>query len=248
MTTTQATESQIGMNRTGAAISPDLTARMVEGTSEFPPATSGDEGEIAGVRQEYVKDAEPLGTVPPPPTLKGMVKTAATGALGRHPTLFIDKLSERLAYERSGVRLYEALISKFDTQGGFEGGPERAQLEEMMMEEYQHFRLLVDAVNKVGGDPTVMSPSADVQATIANGPLTVIVDARTSFNQCLEALLVVELGDNACWEALVELAQKMGEKELAAQFEQARIQEDEHLLRVTSWIAASQDRRELAAE
>jgi rubrerythrin len=246
--TTQANEAEIGMNRTGAALSPELTARMIEGNSEFPLHTGGDASEIANVRQESVRDAVPIGTVPPPATLKGVVKTAATGLLGRHPTLFIDKLSERLAYERSGVRLYEALIAKFDTQGGFDGGPERAQLEEMMMQEYQHFRLLVDAVNKVGGDPTVMSPSADVQATIASGPLSVIVDPRTSFNQCLEALLVVELADNACWEALVELAQKMGEQELAVQFEQARTEEDEHLLRVSNWIAISQDREELAAQ
>jgi hypothetical protein len=236
------------MNRTGVAISPELTARMVEGTSEFPPRAAGNEGEIAEVREEYGKDAEPLGTVPPPVTVGGALKTAAKGMLGRHPTLFIDKLGERLAFERSGVRLYEALITKFDSQGGFDRGPTRAELEQMMMQEYEHFRLLTNAVVKVGGDPTVMTPSADVQATIANGPLAVIVDPRTSFTQCLEALLVVELADNACWQALVELAQKNGEQDLAAQFDQARAEEDDHLIRVNTWVAAAQDRRELAAE
>jgi hypothetical protein len=53
---------------------------------------------------------------------------------------------------------------------------------------------------------------------------------------------------DACWEALVQRAQKMGEQELAAGFEQARIEEDEHLVRVRQWIATSQDREELAAE
>jgi hypothetical protein len=44
--------------------------------------------------------------------------------------LLVDKLGERLAFERSGTRLYETLLSKFDSYGPFEGGPERAELEE----------------------------------------------------------------------------------------------------------------------
>lgn len=242
------TETEIGLNRTGVATSPDLTAEMLEGTTEFLPNAAGDGEEIARLREEYVKDAEPLGSVPPPATLKGAVKTAAKGMLGKHPSLFVDKLSERLAFERTGVRLYQALITKFDSHGGFDGGPTRDDLERIMMDEYNHFQLLMAAIQKLGADPTVQTPSADVQATIGSGPLQVIVDARTNLAQSLEAILVAELADNACWEALVQLARKNGDDELAGQFESAFATEEEHLVRVRSWVAAAQHREQLAAE
>jgi hypothetical protein len=63
---------------------------------------------------------------------------------------------------------------------------------------------------------------------------------RTTLLQSLEAILVVELADNACWEALIELAQGTGEGELAGQFEHARATEQEHLEKVHAWLAAGQ--------
>jgi hypothetical protein len=41
----------------------------------------------------------------------------------------------------------------------------------------------------------------------------VIVDPRTTLLQSLEAVLIAELFDNACWETLVELAQQAGEND-----------------------------------
>jgi rubrerythrin len=158
------------------------------------------------------------------------------------PTQFVDKLGERLAFERTGVRLYGALISKFDTFGSFEGGPTREALVEIMNQEYQHFMLLTEAVAQVGGDPTVVTPSADLHATMTNGVMAVMVDPRTSLAQCLEAALLAELADNAAWEALAELAMQNGEDDLAARFEAARSQEAVHLENVKSWIAAAQKR------
>lgn len=241
MSTTQA---ELGRNKTGVATSPKHSARMVEGTKEFLPITVGDGREISQMRALHAREAERLGSVPPPSNLAGMAKTALKGVRGMRPTQFIDKLGERLAFERTGVRLYEALISKFDAFGSFDGGPDRSQLEEIMLEELQHFRLLAEVVVKVGGDPTVMTPSADFQATMSKGLLEVMVDPRTTFAQCLEAALVAELADNACWEALVELAHQNGEGEAAAAFSFALEEEMEHLASVRSWIAAAQNRPE----
>lgn len=236
------TQTETGHNRTGIATSPKLTREMIEGVQEFAPTPNGDENIIARVREEYARDAEPLGTVPPPTTLKGAAKTALRGAQGLRPTQLIDKLGERLAFERTGVRLYGALISKFDVSGGFEGGPTREMLVEIMNEEYQHFTLLSEAVVKVGGDPTVVTPSADLHATMTAGVLAVMVDPRTTFTQCLDAALLAELADNAAWEVLSELATQNGEDELATQFEAARREELVHLENVKSWIAMAQKR------
>jgi len=121
------TQAQLGMNRTGISSSGELSAEMVEGTREFPPSSPGDEREILRVREDYAKDAEPIGSVPPPTRLKGMMKTAKQGMLGENPTQFIDKISERIAFERTGVRLYEALLLKLDAYGTFAGGPQRSR-------------------------------------------------------------------------------------------------------------------------
>jgi hypothetical protein len=236
------TQSEMGHNRTGIATSPKLTQEMVAGSQEFAPTPDGDENIIARVRQEYALDADPLGSVPPPATLKGAAKTAVRGAKGQRPTQFVDKLGERLAFERTGVRLYGALISKFDAFGSFDGGPTREALVEIMNQEHQHFALLADAVTQVGGDPTVVTPSADLHATMTAGVLAVTVDPRTTFVQCLDAALVAELADNAAWEVLAELAMQNGEDELAAAFETAREQEAVHLETVKGWIAMAQKR------
>src|SRR5688500_10516581 len=102
---------EIGLNRTGIATSPRLAEEMVEGTREFPPTTDGDERTIGVLRGDYARESEGLGSIPPPTNLRGMAMTALRGVLGQRPTVMLDKLGERLAFERTGVRLYEALIS-----------------------------------------------------------------------------------------------------------------------------------------
>lgn len=236
------TQTELGRNRTGAATSPKLTQEMIAGAQEFAPTPNGDDNIIARVREEYARDAEPLGSVPPPATLKGAAKTALRGARGLRPTQFIDKLGERLAFERTGVRLYGALLSKFDAFGGFDGGPTREALVDIMNEEYQHFTLLSNAVAQLGGDPTVVTPSADLHATMSAGVMTVMVDPRTTFTQCLEAALIAELADNAAWEVLSELATQNGEDALASQFEVARSEEEVHLENVKTWLAMARQR------
>lgn len=235
------THAELGMNKTGIATSPKLTAAMVEGQKEFAPDMPGDEALIAAARTATALEwNQQVGSVPPPTTLKGVVKTGMTAMKGESPTLLIDKLGARLAYERSGVRLYEALLSKFDANGAFEGGPTRALIEGILNDEYNHFKLLTEALVHLGADPTVMTPTADLEANITQGALAVMVEPRTNFVQCLEAVMTIELIDNACWESLVELAQQAGQRDLAARFEAALREENAHLANVKRWLAVSQ--------
>ena len=69
-----------------------------------------------------------------------------------------------------------------------------------------------------------------------------IVDPRTTLLQSLEAILIAELADNACWEALIALAEQAGEDPLVQPFEQALVTEQEHLRKVRAWLAAGQGR------
>jgi rubrerythrin len=231
-----------GTNRTGTAVAPQRIQEMLNGMEEFPPSSHGGSQDTAQVRIAYAQEAEPLGSVPPPASLKGTVQTAVKAVMGEKPMLFMDKLGERLAFERTGTRLYEALVSKYDAFGSFTGGPSRDDLEHVLQEEYKHFTMLQSAIEQLGGDPTAVTPSANLHATAAHGINKVIVDPRTTLLQSLEAMLIAELADNACWEALVELAQGAGEDELVKQFGQARVTEQEHLQKVQAWVAAGQGR------
>jgi hypothetical protein len=231
-----------GKNLTGIAAAPKRSQEMLAGTDEFPPSSQGSAQDIAQVRIAYAQQAEPPGSVPLPAGFTDKMQTAVKAALGEKPMLLMDKLGERLAFERTGTRLYEALVSKYDAFGSFSGGPSREDLEHVLQEEFRHFTLLQAAIEQLGGDPTAVTPSANLSATAAQGIKQVIVDPRTTLLQSLEAILVAELADNACWEGLVELAQGAGEDALARQFQEARVTEQEHLEKVQAWLAAGQGR------
>jgi rubrerythrin len=232
----------IGTNWTGIAAAPERSREMLSGMEEFPPTSQGSAAEVAQVRIAYAQAAEPLGSVPPPASLKGTVQTAVKAVMGEQPMLLMDKLGERLAFERTGTRLYEALVSKYDAFGSFAGGPSRDDLEHVLQEEYRHFTMLQSVIERLGGDPTAVTPSANLQATAAHGVNQVLVDPRTTLLQSLEAILIAELADNACWEALIELAQGAGEDKLVQQFEEALKNEQDHLAKVQAWLAAGQGR------
>lgn len=231
----------VGRNRSGALRVPDMTRELMAAAEEFPPSSEGDAEDIALVRVAYAKDGEPAATMPPPSGVLGLAKNAV-GALLGDPNTLLDKLGERLAYERSGVRLYEALLSKLDAYGSFSGGPSRGDLEHIRDEEREHFHQLAQAIERAGGDPTAVTPSANVQAVASKGMCAVLVDPRMNFLQSLEVVQVIELADNDCWAALIELAQAAGDAQSIAAFEKALENEREHLEKVRRWVAAGQGR------
>lgn len=229
---------KMGDNRTGTARARERTEEMVSGNSEFAPLPNFDDGPIAELRREYSAESEPLGSMPPPASLKQVGKTVMGKMKGGSPSLFVDKIGARLAFERAGVRLYQALLSKHDAFGSYEGGPTREALENIMEEEHAHFLLLRDAMESLGSDPTAVTPSADIEDTASNGIRALLVDPRVNLAQSLEAILIAELADNDCWDGLVELAAQAGEDDLVARFSAARDQEREHLVMVRSWLSA----------
>jgi rubrerythrin len=232
------TSSDVGLNRTGIQTSPIDSKEAIEGAKQGLPSSLGSEAGILEVRAVYAKESDGLGTVPVPATLKGMFQTAKEMLKGTKPTVFIDKLGERLGFERTGVRLYQAALLKFDIHGTWEGGPSREQLEKILRDELSHFMLVREAIEKLGADPTALTPSANLVSVASKGIPEVLVDPRTNLVQCLEALMVAELTDNAGWELLIELAQGLGQTELVEQFEQALGVEAEHLMLVRRWLSA----------
>ena len=92
--------------------------------------------------------------------------------------------------------------------------------------------LVHQAIESLGADPTAQTPCADVVGAMALGIVNVLTDPRTNVDQCFNALLTVELADNAAWELLIELAQAAGHPNIADSFVKAKTQEDDHVVKI----------------
>ena len=225
----------IGTNRTGVQTSPEHTARQLEVTRLIPADVPGDMSVYTAERERAIREADLIGSVPAPGNAKGMLKTALDKTMGKAPEVLIDKLGERLAFERSGVRLYEAMIAKATSAPGAD--PTLVEtLRHIQREEAEHMNLVREAIETLGGDPTAMTPCADVAGVKAMGVLQVITDPRTTVSQSMSAILTIELEDNAAWELLIELARKGGHPLLANKFEKAFQQEENHLAMVREFV------------
>ncbi|HYC90550.1 MAG TPA: ferritin-like domain-containing protein [Thermoanaerobaculia bacterium] len=228
--------TDLGMNRTGVSTSPIDTPRMVDAAMSVPVIAEG-AGEMVNMRRMYVEESpEPIGSMPPPVTPKGMAKTAVQAFKGHKPTVLLDKMGERLAFERTGTRLYDAMIVKVVGSPETGVGPRHADLEELRAEELRHFELVHRHLVRLGADPTVQTPCADTAGMQAMGVLQVLTDPRTTLSQCLNAILTTELADTAGWELLTHLAREAGETEMADEFQQAHLNEQEHDRRVKTWL------------
>ena len=247
----------LGPNMTGASIAPSLLQAMNEAADELTPATPIDTSEIEAQRLRYIDEADAVGSVPPPIGAKDLQgETASAAADGDLTAILMDKLGERIAFERTGTRLYEALIVKHRAAAQredlplppasrtladgkrIEQEPAADALQRIRAEELAHFQLLCEAMEALGGDPTAMTPCADVTAVASSGLMQVLNDPRTTLAQCLGAMLTAELTDNAGWELLITLAEQAGQSQLTGRFLGALAQEQEHLATIKAWLTS----------
>lgn len=211
------------MNQSGMMTAEDGGAKMLENMELTKPGR-GDERDLAKIRLEYARDADPVGTIPEP---------NPSGMAG----VLMDKLGERLAFERSGTRLYDALMVKCAADKST--GVPAKELKHIRDEEAMHFALVGAAIQSLGGDPTAQTPSADVTGVEGMGLMQVLNDPKTTVAQALHAILVAEMTDNAAWEELIELTTQAGNDDLVARFTKALEEEQEHLEKVQDWYKAA---------
>lgn len=255
----------LGMNRTGLQMSPLNGAGMADYANAHAQDAPRDEGQMQAMHHVYAEEAEKVGSVPVPGTVKGVVKATTAKMSGTRPEVLIDKLGERLAFERAGTRLYEAMLMKVSgVQGAGDMRPgtdtdnaetdayealgtdgnlqavgsrvDRITLLRIRGEEQAHMMLVRQALEELGADPTAMTPCADIAGVSAMGLMQTLTDPRTTVAQCLNALLMAELSDHAGWELLMELAEDLGHDEMAVRFSVAATTEAEHLSIVKEWL------------
>ena len=224
-----------GSNRTPMSLAPERAAEMMAMPPDLVPE-KGVPRDFAKMRAIAAREALPAATNPP----------LSAGTRKKVSALVVDKLAERMSFERGGVRLYETLLLKHATYGTWRGGPSKDDLLHILQEELQHFEMLHRALRSLGADPTAVTASTNLAATISAGVCMAINDPRTNLLECLEAILVAELSDNACFEALLELVRAEGQDDLAGEIEEALEEEQEHLVKVKGWIAAAQGRAQAA--
>ena len=220
-------------NRTGMQTSPELAEELIEGANSSTPSSEGGPEELAEYREEYITEGFPIGSMPMmPASEEGEADEDEAGM-----AVFLDKLSERLAFERMGTRLYEALLNKCGALGEQSPGPTLEDIEQIGREELEHFLLVNRTIAEIGGDPTVQSPSADVAGVASLGIMQVLTDPRSSMTHCLQAMLTAELTDNAGWELLIKLADNLEYPDVKAEFEVALEHEERHLRDVRNWLS-----------
>jgi ferritin-like metal-binding protein YciE len=151
--------------------------------------------------------------------------------------VFIDKVAERLAYERGGTRLYDAALVKVIALA--EGTPVNVErVKQIRNQEAEHAEMLRQALIALGADPTAQTPCADLVGVQSMGLMQSLTDPRTSLSQALSSLLAAELIDVASWEMLSRLATSCGQDAMANQFDQALKQEESHLDTISRWYEA----------
>lgn len=230
-------EAELFLNRTGVMTNPDLSAELIRGAKETIPSSSGSGEQVEANRAEYLKEGLPIGS-PPVIVTNDKLGEEELAADADRMSVLLDKLGERLAFERQGTRLYEAFLQKLEqapVENG--GGPSAEDLRHICEEELEHFKLLQKAISEIGGDATVQTPSADVVGVLSHGIVQVVSDPRTTIPQTLQAVLSAELADNDGWQMLNELAGQLGYSELAAKCEKAFQEEQEHLENVRGWLS-----------
>jgi ferritin-like metal-binding protein YciE len=206
--------TDIGRNRTGLQASPQLSKEMNDLVQPVSAETA-DASPLNEVRLLYISEADPLGCV---------------------PQAFIDKLAERLAYERSGTRLYDAVIAKFMAHQGELQGASLQDITEIRNEEASHAALLRTCIEQLGADPTAQTPSADLVGVATAGFLQAAADPRTTLAQTLQVALAAELVDVASWETLILMAEQMGQDGMVERFRKALDHETEHVAKVRGWF------------
>src|SRR5688572_3815190 len=151
--------AKFGPNLTGASAAPDRAREMLQGRAQFIPPASEELPDLSADVIAQASEGEPLGHTPLAPSVSEEDEQMA---------LFLDKLGERFAFERTGVRLYEGVLAKLQAYGSYEGGPQEEDLERIREQELVHFQALAECIIQCGGDPTAMTPSADVAGQLAN--------------------------------------------------------------------------------
>lgn len=141
----------------------------------------------------------------------------------------IDVLTERLVFERTGVKFYDAVCQKIEQSEDQQIKRMLGKMREFRDEEKEHADWLETQIRELGGDPNAKTEKAALVETESRGFEEILLDGHEEIPHLFHALLSVELSDNASWALLVELAEEADDEEAKRQFKRYLHQEEDHL-------------------
>ncbi len=119
-----------------------------------------------------------------------------------------DFLSEMLAVENGGVKLYERALSDLEH-------PElEDKLNEFLQQTQRHVELCTAMLEAAGEGPSYRSPGAQAAEHKAEGLITAEVPSKMLDLNNIENLVLAETKDHWNWEMLASIAPKIGDPEL----------------------------------
>jgi rubrerythrin len=139
-------------------------------------------------------------------------KPSARSTRGKRPSLnqqyVTDFLSEMLAVEQGGARLYQKALDQLEH-------PElESKLKEFLQETERHAELCSAMLEAAGGDAEYMSPGAKAAEQKAAGLLKIKVPKGLADLNNLENLVLAETKDRWDWQTLAALAPNIEGSEL----------------------------------
>jgi bacterioferritin (cytochrome b1) len=157
----------------------------------------------------------------------------------KNAAFVLDVLSGRLAFERTGVKLYDTVIEKIERNAEPRYHAIVNQLRQIRAEEKEHEEWLEAQIRALGGYPNETTDMAQLETEEGSGIKSVICDGHGKVIHLVHALLAAELADNAGWDVLVKLADDAGDKKAKAAFARRMAEEAKHLLFIREVVVRS---------
>ena len=148
----------------------------------------------------------------------------------------IDLLTERLEFERAGVKLYDSILTKMRVSSDPSVVDMIGRMQEHREEEKEHEEFLEEQIRALGGDAHTLTPMAELVKEESKGIEDVILHETRPLPEQFHALLGAELQDNAGWDLLVQLADEAGDHVAKRAFRKRLHEEADHLLFVREAI------------
>jgi hypothetical protein len=147
----------------------------------------------------------------------------------------IDLMSERLAFARAAVVLYDMVLERLRLRGGPYASV-RGHLLVIREEKKAHEEWLEEQVRALGGDVDPTPGSALLLRDEWVSIVEVLTD-EVGPARLFQALLMTEVYDNGGWDQLVDLAAQADDEEAGDEFRQRLHEEQEHFLFVGRIVA-----------
>ncbi len=143
----------------------------------------------------------------------------------------IDVLSERLAFERAGVKLYDRVIEVLKASGRDDVDRILPEMQKHRDEEKEHEEWLEAQIRALGGDAHSETERSKLVTRESKG-IEEVVMSDAELPHLLHALLAAELVDNAGWDLLAQIADEAGDHSAKREFKKRLHEEEDHLLLV----------------